>query len=245
MARMAGLASRSIKYTSYGRADPVLSLFDVICQKLIKLNDDLPEKPAPLVMWITSSKQIIFRLALTRRFDLFNACLAGQRCDSHWSSRVIKKTILLSAVLTWFVFLPGCADIKSNPDMISVESDPPGATVYAMGKSLGVTPLDIRQRDVFPPTYRLDQEPLYGLIVIRYAGCRDYTQHADIDAYRKGIKAKLECGEQKPADALRAPQKNETSSIEKRLQLLKELQDKGLITEDEAKASRKRILEGL
>lgn len=158
---------------------------------------------------------------------------------------MINKTVSLSTILTCFVFFPGCADIKSNPDMISVESDPPGATVYAMGKSLGVTPLDIRQRDVFPPTYPPDQEPLYGLIVIRHAGCRDYTRHADVDAYRKGIKAKLECGEQKPADTLRAPQKDETPSIEKRLQLLKELQSKGLITDDEAKASRKRILEGL
>jgi len=165
--------------------------------------------------------------------------------DNNWCSHMIKKLVFLSAILTCFVFLPGCAWTKSNPDMISVESDPPGATVYAMEKSLGVTPLEVRQRDVFPPTYRPDQEPLYGLIVIRHAGCRDYTRHADVDAYRSGIKAKLECGEHKPADTLRAPQKDETPSIEKRLLLLKELQDKGLITEDEAKASRKRILEGL
>ncbi len=158
---------------------------------------------------------------------------------------MINKPVFFCAVFTGFSFLSGCAEIKSNPDMISVASDPPGATVYAMEKNLGVTPLDIRQRDVFPPTYRTDQEPLYGLIVIRREGCRDYTQHADVDAYRKGIKAKLECGEQNPADAPRALQENETPSIEKRLQLLKELLSKGLITEDEAKASRQRILEGL
>lgn len=158
---------------------------------------------------------------------------------------MMKRHVFSSAILTCVSLLPACAWIKSNPDRISISSDPPRATVYAMGKNLGVTPLDIRQRDVFPPTYGPDQEPLYGLIVIRHAGCRDYIQHADIDAYRKGIMAKLECGDPKPTETLRAPPKDETPSIEKRLQLLKELLDKGLITEDEAKASRRRILEGL
>ena len=162
-----------------------------------------------------------------------------------WYSHIMKPIVFVSAFSTCLAFLSGCAWVKSNPDMITVESDPPGATVYAMGKNLGVTPLDIRQRDVFPPTYSPDQEPLYGLIVIRHAGCKDYTRHADVDAYRKGIKAQLDCGEPKPAEASRASQKDETPSIEKRLQLLKELLDKGLITEDEAKASRRRILEGL
>jgi hypothetical protein len=129
--------------------------------------------------------------------------------------------------------------------MITIESDPSGATVYAMGKDIGVTPLDIRQRDVFPATYSPEQQPLYGIIVIRHAGCRDYTQHVDIVAYRNGIKAKLECGEQKPAEVPRAEQRDEKPSIEKRLQLLKELQDKGLVAEDEVKATRRRILEGL
>jgi hypothetical protein len=163
----------------------------------------------------------------------------------------MKRLAMVSVILASLVSLQGCAWIKTNPDMITIESDPSGATVYAMGKDIGVTPLDIRQRDVFPPTYSPEQQPLYGIVTIRHAGCKDYTQRVDIAAYRTGIMAKLECGEQKPAseqkpaEVPRAEQRDEKPSIEKRLQLLKELQDKGLVTEDEVKATRRRILEGL
>lgn len=157
----------------------------------------------------------------------------------------MNKTILLSVLFAALAFLQGCAPFKANPDMISVESDPAGADVYVMGKNVGVAPLEIHQRDVFPPTYSPDQQPLYGIIVLRKTGCKDYTQPADMDAYHYGIKAKLVCGEQKPAEAARTNQNEENTSVEKRLQQLKGLQDKGLITDDEAKAARKRILEGL
>jgi len=157
----------------------------------------------------------------------------------------MNKTAPLSVLFAALASLQGCAPFKANPDMISVESDPAGADVYVMGKNVGVTPLEIRQRDVFPPTYGPDQKPLYGIIVLRKTGCKDYTQPADMDAYRYGIKAKLECGERKPAEAARTNQNEESTSVEKRLQQLKGLQDKGLITDDEAKATRKRILEGL
>jgi hypothetical protein len=157
----------------------------------------------------------------------------------------MKRFALVSMIFASLSSLHGCGSIKTNPDMIAIESDPPGATVYAMGKDIGVTPLDIRQRDVFPATYSPEQQPLYGIIVLRHPGCKDDTQHVDVVASRNGIKAKLECGAQKPATAPRAEQQDEKPSIEKRLQLLKELQDKGLVTDAEARATRGHILEGL
>lgn len=156
----------------------------------------------------------------------------------------MKKLFLLLASFAWLAFLHGCAPLRSNPDVISVESDPPGAEVYVMGKKAGVTPLEIRQVEVFPLTYSPEQQPLYGTVVLRYAGCHDYTQRVTTTAYGKGINAKLDCG-QKPAEAARPDQKEADASIEKRLQKLKELQEKGLITEEEAKVTRRRILEGL
>lgn len=149
----------------------------------------------------------------------------------------MKKHVLLSALFFGLILLQGCVPLRSNPDTISVESDPPGAEVHVMGKKAGVTPLEIRQAEVFPLTYSPEQQSLYGTVVLRHAGCQDFTQRVTAAAYGKGIKAKLDCG-QKLAKEADAP-------IEKRLQKLKELQEKGLITEEEAKVTRRRILEGL
>jgi len=156
----------------------------------------------------------------------------------------MKKLVLPLVAFAWLAFLQGCAPLRSNPDMISVESDPSGAEVYVMGKKVGITPLEVRQIEVFPLTYNPGQQSLYGTIVLRYSGCHDYTQRVSTTAYGKGINAKLDCG-QKPAEAARTDRKEADALIEKRLQKLKELREKGLITEEEAKATRRRILEGL
>ncbi len=156
----------------------------------------------------------------------------------------MKKLVLLPVTFAWLAYLQGCAPLRSNPDMISVESNPSGAEVYVMGKKVGITPLEVRQIDVFPLTYSPEQQSLYGTIVLRHVGCQDYTQRVTATAYGRGVKAKLDCV-QKPAETTRTEQKDADASIENRLQKVKELQDKGLITEEEAKATRRRILEGL
>ena len=156
----------------------------------------------------------------------------------------MKKHVLLSALFFGLTLLQGCIPLRSNPDTIAVESDPPGAEVYVMGKKAGVTPLEIRQAEVFPLTYSPEQQSLYGTVVLRHAGCQDFTQRVTAAAYGRGIKAKLDCG-QKPAEAARTDRREADAPIEKRLQKLKELQEKGLITEEDAKATRRRILEGL
>jgi hypothetical protein len=156
----------------------------------------------------------------------------------------MKKHVLLSTSFFGLTLLQGCVPLRSNSDTITVESDPPGAEVHVMGKKTGVTPLEIRQVEVFPLTYSPEQQSLYGTIMLRHAGCRDYTQRVTTTAYGKGINAKLDCG-QKPAEAARSDRNQADTPIEKRLQKLKELLEKGLITEEEAKATRRRILEGL
>jgi len=147
----------------------------------------------------------------------------------------MKKIFLTSAILASLVSIHGCGPIKSDPDMITIESEPTGAAVYAMGEQVGVTPLVIRQEVVFPMNYDPAKRDLYGTVLLRKTGCQDYRQHVSVDAYRFGIKAKLACG-QKQA---------EPKSIEQRLRELKELHDKGLITDEEEKATRQRILNGL
>ena len=117
--------------------------------------------------------------------------------------------------------------------MITIASEPSGANVFAMGERVGITPLVIRQEVVFPLTYKSEKADLYGTIILRKAGCKDFQQRVSSADYRYGIIAKLDCGQRT------------TETAEQRLRQLKDLHDKGLITDDEEKATRKRILDGL
>lgn len=158
----------------------------------------------------------------------------------------MKKLVLPFVSFAWLAFLHGCAPLRSNPDMIPVESDPSGAEVYVMGKKVGITPLEVRQIDVFPLTYSPEQQDLYGKIVLKKEGCTEHRQPVSTKVYAKGAKIKLDCGGAAPeaAKATR-PAAPETSSVENRLRQLKDLREKGLITEEEEKETRQRILKDL
>jgi hypothetical protein len=141
------------------------------------------------------------------------------------------------------------ASTANNP--IRIQSDPSGADVYVMGKKVGVTPLKISQSDVFPTTYSKDMQDLYGKVTIKMAGCSDYVKTVNTKIVNVGLKAKLDCGQNSPetqqtgsAPQYRAPAKL-SKTVEQRLQEIKDLQNKGLITEDEAKQARERVLNDL
>lgn len=145
----------------------------------------------------------------------------------------MKQTVLVSVIFVSLTVLHGCGSVKSDPDMITIASEPMGANVFVMGNRIGVTPLTIRQEIVFPLTYDPDKSGLYGAIVLRKTGCKDFQQRVSSSDYRYGIMAKLDCGQ------------HTTESVEQRLRQLQDLHTKGLITDDEEKAARKRILDGI
>jgi hypothetical protein len=126
---------------------------------------------------------------------------------------------------------------------IKIESDPPGATVYVMGENRGVTPLTISNADVFPNTYPKEKESLYGKVILKKAGCADVIRPVSADVIDVGIHARLDCGDLNPTVSRNAPRSNET--VEQRLEKIKDLLSKGLITEDEAKKAREHIINDL
>jgi hypothetical protein len=138
-------------------------------------------------------------------------------------------------------FFPSAGD---NP--IKIESDPSGAEVYVMGEKIGVTPLKISQKDVFPNTYPKEKESLYGTVTLKKAGCSDFTRTVNAKISNVGLRAQLDCGEMNPASSPTsrdAPRISET--VEQRLDKIKDLLNKGLITEEEAKKAREHILNDL
>lgn len=144
---------------------------------------------------------------------------------------------------------------SSSDNPVRIESDPSGADVYVMGEKVGVTPLKLSQKDMFPNTYPKEKESFYGKVTLKKAGCSDYTKTVNAKIIDVGLKAKLDCGGLYPSASSqgesRAPETRSvpiprlSETVEQRLDKIKDLQNKGLITEDEAKKARERVLNDL
>ena len=134
-----------------------------------------------------------------------------------------------------------------------IESDPPGAEVYLIGGRAGVTPITLNERDIYPNTYPDEQAQLYGKVLLKRPGCREYSKFVTLDDISTGLKAKLDCGAIRPVAAPAVERPDAGSRVEasepsaerrlRHLKVLQELLDEQLITEQEEKTIRKRVLE--
>jgi len=146
-----------------------------------------------------------------------------------------------------FLLLAGCSTggDRMSPSAgiapFKVESVPAGAEVYVMGNKMGVTPMQLSRTDVFPNLYPREKESLYGKVTLRKEGCKDYTREVSGDITGFGLHAKLDCASPAPSTAAQPP----SETVEQRLDKVKELLNKGLISDDEAKKARERILNSL
>ena len=157
-------------------------------------------------------------------------------------------------VVLCLVFIAGCSSKGGMSDLfppagdnaIMIESAPSGAVVYVMGEEVGVTPLQIKRDDVFPNVYPKEKFSVYGRVMLKKEGCADFTRTVSTEISSKGLHAKLDCKNTNPAlpnTAGEAPHAGET--VEQRLEKIKDLLSKGLITEEEARKTRERILNEL
>jgi len=115
-----------------------------------------------------------------------------------------------------------------------------------MGKMVGITPLQISHRDVFPNTYPPEKLAEYGRVTLRKAGCSDFTATISSEIVSIGLRAHLDCGTastSSTAVSVDSPRAGET--VEQRLERIRDLQNKGLISEEEAGKARARILNDL
>lgn len=129
----------------------------------------------------------------------------------------------------------------TRPNEIDVASDPPGAVVYAAGKRLGVTPLTVRQQDVFPVVYPPEQQDAYGTLLLTMEGCKEQTVRVSNAVIRKGVNVKLDCGQAELSKPQAWPP-GTPPTIKERLLRLNELRDQGLVTDEEYREIRGKIL---
>ncbi len=161
----------------------------------------------------------------------------------------------------------GCAGLGERPSQLAVVSDPAGAEVHVMGAQVGVTPLLIDHRQLFPATYPPAAQAHYGSVELRRDGCRSVTRTVSSRDLARGLDIRLDCapGDGRPraaavpaaavpSTATRAPAPApaaaasgaappaDTAAIEARLRRVQELRERGVISEAELQAQRRRIL---
>ena len=148
-----------------------------------------------------------------------------------------------------------------KPRRFRVDSVPGGAEVFVIGELIGTTPLTLSERDIYPNWYPDEQAHLYGMVVLRKAGCAEHARRIGLDDIEAGIEVRLDCGrhavaEVQPPVSEPAPAAAPAADTEmtpaaaatlqrrlRQLQVLQELFEDGLVTEAEERTIRKRILD--
>ena len=161
----------------------------------------------------------------------------------------------LTALAIVLLMLPGCAANKFGPaERITIDSDPQGARVYVADKEIGTTPLAVVLDDIFPMrwTSRTEQDKGEGfafyrrlaILELKKGGCEPYSAQVDTQALAHDIKVALKCDPNYTPPAITEPAAT-AASIEQRLQQLDALKQKGLLSDEEYRSQRQRILNQL
>jgi len=166
-------------------------------------------------------------------------------------------TLLMISI--WTLSTTACSSLGDlanggQPD-IAVDSDPSQATVIADGVELGVTPLTFNPSDIFRAGITGGGDGLLayrytGKLIVKKAGCKDSVTEVDDNILSKDIHVKLECDpDYRPpaAPVVSVPETQQVmpASAEERLQRIEALHKKGLISNDEYRQLRQRVLDTL
>jgi len=155
------------------------------------------------------------------------------------------------------LLLQGCTGAAVKQQAASVTSMPSGATVYANGAKLGITPLHHNLYKAFPASWNDWVLQATGALIVKMEGCEDYILNVDDNILSKPIHAKLTCS-QAAQIKKETPVRKESSGVETkpivapvkggiegRLLKLESLYKKGVISKEEYETSRSRILNEL
>lgn len=167
----------------------------------------------------------------------------------------IKWLGLLTAAAT----LSGCAGTgsisESSAGRIKIISDPAGAIAYADGAELGATPLQIVPGNHFRSGFMGFSYRFVGKLSIKKPGCDTWSTEVNDFILSKDVNAKLKCDPSYQPPATSSPAAGGTSgssavpsaqeSASERLERIETLRKKGLISDDEYKQLRARVLDKL
>lgn len=174
-------------------------------------------------------------------------------------------TLFHSSGIKWFglltaaAALSGCAGFGGGSDsstgQIKISSEPAGAIAYADGAELGATPIRIVPGNHFRAGFAGFSYRYVGKLSIKKAGCETWSTEVNDYILSKDVHAKLKCDPNYQPAAASAPAAGSASGSSpvapaqdpaiERLERIDTLRKKGLISEDEYKQLRARILDKL
>ena len=155
--------------------------------------------------------------------------------------------------------LSGCAGTGDSSETqsghIRITSEPAGAIAYADGAELGATPLAIAPGNHFRSGFVGFSYRYVGKLSIKKPGCETWSTEVNDAILSKDIHARLKCDPNYQPLSTAAPSSGSSSNsgsnspskdqtIE-RLERIETLHKKGLISDEEYKQSRTRIIEKL
>lgn len=163
---------------------------------------------------------------------------------------------LAASALAMAGVLSGCAGTsvlsEKTGNRIKVSSDPAGATVVADGAELGVTPLQIVPGNHFRSGFVGLSYRYVGKLSVKKPGCDTWSTDVNDFVLSKDIHAKLKCDPNyRPplpgpaAGSAPAAQETPPASAVERLEQIENLRKKGLISDEEYKQLRLRVLDKL
>lgn len=155
-----------------------------------------------------------------------------------------KRTTLLLLLGAAVVLTGAC----TSGHMITIASEPSGAEILANEKPIGKTPRTIVPDEVFPPRWIGGSYLVRGNLALQKEGCRKFGMEVNDTVLSKDIRVTMDCDgtAQQPAAAAAGPARSSTDQdVEQRLQKLKALYDKGVITGQEYRDQRQRILDAI
>ena len=163
----------------------------------------------------------------------------------------IRWIILLAAIAG----LAGCAGMGSSGEApsghIKITSEPAGALAYADGTELGATPVEIVPGNVFRSGFVGFSYRYFGKLSIKKAGCETWSTEVNDYILSKDVHARLKCDPNyRPASPSAGasgsiPDSTSGDQTIERLERIETLHKKGLISDEEYKQLRARIIDKL
>jgi hypothetical protein len=158
-------------------------------------------------------------------------------------------------LLAFTAALSGCASTGSSDESqagrIRITSEPAGATAYADGTELGATPIEIVPGNHFRSGFVGFSYRYTGKLSIKKAGCETWSTEVNDYILSKDVHAKLKCDPNYQPASTAAPAAGSVSNSPakdeyiERLERIESLRKKGLISDEEYKQLRARIIEKL
>ena len=143
-------------------------------------------------------------------------------------------------ILLGSVLLMSC---ESNR-VVTIDSQPQGASVIADGREIGKTPLEIVADEEFPPRWIGGNYMVKGNLQLKKPECESVSIKVNDSVLSNDISQKLTCSDKVDTQA-NTPANPVNDTITQRLEKLNELQKKGLVTDEEYKTQKLRILNEL